>query len=632
MKRSLAFLLFVCVALTLLAGGSALARGPISIQSDADFTAENGVVAGSGTAADPYVIAGGEVTAGSDDVYGVRIENTRASFVLRGVMVQGASATNGAAIRIAFASAGRLEGCTVSGSVNGIEIVSSTGIVMRNCVLSTNGSGLKVSGDATEQFNHDIDASNLLNNREIRYYYGLDGATISGLTTSHLTVAGSRNVTVTGNNVVDGDGLRLAFVTGSTVSGNSVYRTTPMYTEHGIFLLQSSDNTVEGNSLRNNRLAGLQLTLSSRNVVRDNQLQSNDSGIRLVASDENQVSDNVLFANVSGILLSSGSSGNTVADNVIFHANTKLAISLEQADGNRIERNGITDCEVGITLGELATGNVVEANTILNGAYGVQLFGSYNWILKNLIAQESRGILCPETYARSVTRGNEIRGNVFTDNNQDMYLNLDSVANHVGENAFLGDATNLVADYGTGNAWTIGGIGNFWGSTSVVDANGDGVGDSPITVYPSTATDSAPRATWTPVGAGLGILGTLGSESVSIVNASGGTFQMSVLTADSGIERWVGLRAFPVAYIDRFPGVLFRFDTEGQLKFTMQTVLFDLDIAFFAADGAYAGGTTMKANSQDLYTASAPFKYAIELPTGSLASLGIADGARLLLP
>ncbi len=631
MKRAL-LLLLVGVNIAVLAGGTALARGPIVIQSDADFTAENGVVSGQGSAADPYIIAGADVTAGSSDVYGVRIENTRAAFVLRGVSVTDASSSSGAGIRIAFAAAGRLEGCTVSGSANGVDIVASPGIVMRDCVLSTSGSGLRVSGDDAEQFNLDIDASNQLNGKEIRYYYGLDGATISGLSTTHLTVAGSRNVTVTGNEVVNGDGLRLAFVTGSTVSANSVYRTSPVVTEHGIFLLQSSGNIVEGNALRNNRLAGLQLTLSSGNVVRGNQLMANDSGIRIVASDDNQISDNILFANVSGILLSSGASGNSVADNVIYNENTKLGISLEQADGNRIERNGISDCEVGITLGELATGNVVEANTLVNGAYGVQLFGSYNWILKNLVAQESRGILCPETYGRSTTRGNEIRGNVFTDNGQHVYLNLDSTANHVGENAFLGDATNLVADYGTGNAWTIGGVGNFWGTASVVDAQGDGIADSPVTVYPSMAADSAPRASWTPVGAGLGILGTLAAESVSIVNASGGTFQMSVVAADSGTERWAGLRGFPGGYIDRFPGVLFRFETESQAKFTMQTVLFDLDIAFFTADGTFAGGTTMKANSADVYTASAPFKFAIELAPGSLARLGIADGARLSLP
>jgi parallel beta-helix repeat protein len=631
MKRVLVWFLLMGGAMVLSSGVCA-ARGPIMILSDADFTAENGVVSGTGSVEDPYLIAGVEVAAAPADAYGVRIENTQAAFVLRGVMVQGATDLTGAAVRIAFSSRGRLEACTISGSVNGFEIVSSTGIVMRNCVLYVTGLGLRVSGESAEQYNHDIDESNLLNNKEIRYYYGLDGQTISGLTTTHLTIAGSRNVTVTGNSVINGDGLRLAFVTGSTVSTNSVYRTSPTYTEHGIFLLQSSDNVVADNSLRNNRLAGVQLTLSSRNVLRGNQFLANDSGIRLVGSDENQVLGNVLLANVSGILLSGGSSGNSVAENVIYHENTKQGITLELADGNRIERNGLTDCEVGITLGEEATGNVVEANTIVNGSYGISLYGSYNWIDKNLIAQQARGIICPETFTRSVTRGNEIRANVFTDNSQDVYMNLDSTANRIGENAFLGDAIALVADQGQANVWTINGVGNFWGNAPIVDSNGDGIGESAITVYPSLATDGAPLAAWSPVGTGMGILGGLEPGTVTISNASGGSFQLSVLVADSGIERWAGFRGFPASFAERFPGVLFRFDSETEARFTMLTVLFDLDIAFFTADGTFAGGAAMKANSAELYTASAAFLYALELPAGSLARLGIADGARLLIP
>ena len=631
MKRVLAWFLVMGGALVLSSGVCA-ARGPIMILSDADFTAENGVVSGTGSAEDPYLIAGVEVTAAPADAYGVRIENTQAAFVLRGVMVQGVTDPAGAAVRIAFSSRGRLEACTISGSVNGFEIVSSTGIVMRDCVLYVTGLGLRVSGESAEQYHHDINESNLLNNKEIRYYYGLDGQTISGLTTTHLTIAASRNMTVTGNSVINGDGLRLAFVTGSTVSANSVYRTSPTYTEHGIFLLQSSDNVVADNSLRNNRLAGLQLTLSSRNVLRGNRLYANDSGIRLVASDENQVLGNELLANVSGILLSGGSSGNSVAENVIYHENTKQGITLELADGNRIERNGLTDCEVGITLGAEATGNVVEANTIVNGSYGISLYGSYNWIDKNLIAQQARGIICPETFTRSVTRGNEIRANVFTDNGQHVYMNLDSASNRIGENAFLGNAIALVADQGQANVWTINGVGNFWGNAPITDSNGDGIGESTITVYPSLAPDGAPLAAWSPVGAGLGILGGLASETVTISNASGGSVQLSVLVADSWIERWAGFRGFPASFIERFPGVLFRFDREAEGKFTMLTVLFDLDIAFFAADGTFAGGVTMKANSEELYTASSAYQVALELPAGSLARLGIADGARLLIP
>ncbi|MFC2106627.1 hypothetical protein ACFLS0_07760, partial [Candidatus Bipolaricaulota bacterium] len=57
-------------------------RGPISILGDTDFTTENGVVGGTGTQDDPYVVAGWEIVVPSGEYYGVRIENVTAQFAL----------------------------------------------------------------------------------------------------------------------------------------------------------------------------------------------------------------------------------------------------------------------------------------------------------------------------------------------------------------------------------------------------------------------------------------------------------------------------------------------------------------------------------------------------------------------
>jgi len=143
----------------------------------------------------------------------VRVENVEASFVLRGLVIRGATGPGGAAIRIGFASSGRVEGCTITESVNGIEIVSSTGISVRNSVLYVTGRGLRVLGETPEEYRLDIDDSNLLNDSPILYYYGLDGDTIDGKKGTHITVADSRNVTISNNEVVNGDGIELAFVT-----------------------------------------------------------------------------------------------------------------------------------------------------------------------------------------------------------------------------------------------------------------------------------------------------------------------------------------------------------------------------------------------------------------------------------
>ena len=56
MKRFRFALLTLIAVLGLSLAGMG-ARGPIVILGNSDFTAENGIVAGSGTAEDPYIIA-----------------------------------------------------------------------------------------------------------------------------------------------------------------------------------------------------------------------------------------------------------------------------------------------------------------------------------------------------------------------------------------------------------------------------------------------------------------------------------------------------------------------------------------------------------------------------------------------
>ncbi len=73
-------------ALVLTAGSvSATAHSPIYISGDSQFTPENGVVGGNGTAENPYLIDGWEI----DGSYGnaIVVEHTRAHFVIRNVSI-----------------------------------------------------------------------------------------------------------------------------------------------------------------------------------------------------------------------------------------------------------------------------------------------------------------------------------------------------------------------------------------------------------------------------------------------------------------------------------------------------------------------------------------------------------------
>jgi len=636
--RRMGLIVFVLLA----AGGVAIAglgaaRGPITILGNADFTEENGVVSGSGTTGDPYVIAGWEIVVPAGVVYGVKIENVTAAFVLRGLVVNGAGSLDGAAIRIGFSAGGLIEGCTIGSSVNGVEIASSTDLLIRDSVLYVSGIGLRVTGESALEYRHDIDDSNLLNNYAIRYYYGLNGETIQDLETRHLTIAGSRNVTVVGNTVLDGDGIQLAYVTDSTVTANIAGRNNNVLTENAIGLHGSDRNVVTANLLKNTRLSGIQLTLSSENEISGNYLGVCDTGVRLIGGERNRIVGNELLGCYTAIWLVGGSRDNRIEGNVVVgkvseDGDRRQGIVLDLASGNRIEGNGLSECEIGLTLEEQATHNRFVGNTIVSGAYGIFLIGSYNEFEGNLIAQHARGILFPETYGGSVTKGNTFIANVLADNVHHLYTNLDCESNVFAENVFLGDALVLVSDRGTGNRWSASGVGNYWGDVAVEDADGDGFGDEPVTVYPAAVQDEAPMASIDVRELRLGVLGTLAPETIRVERFDGSVVEIAALIAESAVERWTGFRGFPAELLDGFPGILFAFEAEAELRFTMVTVPFDLDIAFFDASGDLIGTTTMIALSSDLYTATGAFQYALELPAGELADLSIDHGASLLLP
>lgn len=630
MKRMVILVILSVVSLAVagLAGG---VHAPIVILGNSDFTHENGVVSGSGTTEDPYIIAGWEIDVPDGESYGVKVENASAHFILRGLVIRGAMSAKGAAIRLGFVSAAMVENCSISNALNGIEISSSTGVTLRGNTIYVLGSGLKITGETAAEYDHLIDESNILNDYPIRYLYGKEGETVSGIRSSNLYIVASRNMTITDNEIVNGDGIQLAFVDDSLISNNEVYRTSPVYTDHGISLYRCDGNTVSGNLLKNNRHAGLFLWLSSGNLITENQLLANNYGLILAASDDNRVEENMAYANPTGIAVNAGSTGNEILANTITHENTKYGISIEQAIGNRVEANGITEAETGILLGTQANSNTVLKNTIVKAAYGMSITGSNNEAAGNLLSQSTRGIIFPETYGKQTARGNSIHDNVFADNQHHLYLNHDSEATRIYRNAFFGGGSTLVEDYGK-TTWTVAGEGNYWANYQGEDADGDGIGDDPVMIYPAGVEDTAPIISAAVAENGVGILVTMEASDLTVVTKSGDSLSIPALLADEGHERFVGFRGFPEELLAGFPGILFAYEDEGERRFTMETVLFPLDIAFFDGSGAFVGSTTMEAESSDLYTAKGPFRYALELPSGTLAELGIGAGSRLVFP
>lgn len=109
---------------------SGISHAPIVIGANSDFTAANGITAGTGTQADPYVIEGWTITPTCE--HGIAIHDTNAYVVVRDVTVatdpQWGAAYQCAAMNLTRASNVSVFRVNVPQGVDGIEVLNSTAI------------------------------------------------------------------------------------------------------------------------------------------------------------------------------------------------------------------------------------------------------------------------------------------------------------------------------------------------------------------------------------------------------------------------------------------------------------------------------------------------------------------------
>src|SRR5207249_6912442 len=107
------------------------------------FTAANGVTGGSGTASDPYIIAGWEINA-SASFYGIVIANTRAPFVIRDVFVHGGRGWQSQGISLDNVTSGQVVNSTVADTWQAIAASQAPGVAILNSTIGTNEDGISV--------------------------------------------------------------------------------------------------------------------------------------------------------------------------------------------------------------------------------------------------------------------------------------------------------------------------------------------------------------------------------------------------------------------------------------------------------------------------------------------------------
>ena len=251
-------------------------------------------------------------------------------------------------------------------------------------------------------------------------------------------------------------------------------------------------NTIEDVTI-DNCLFGIDLKQSDDNVVRGNRVRSKPfdlgvrgDGIRLWYSKRNLIEANEVFDSRDMVAW--------YANDNIFRNNigrrSRYSIHFMFANDNIVEGNRFYDNSVGVyfmyTEGGIARNNVISHAT---GAAGMAIGfkeASGTVIENNEIIYCAVGIgsdLSPFQPDSSI----EIRGNRFAYNGIALAFNSETGGNHVTDNVFEGNLTQV--SYGAGradamarNTWR----GNYWDDYQGFDRDSNSIGDTPYELYAYT--------------------------------------------------------------------------------------------------------------------------------------------------
>jgi len=272
---------------------------PISIQRDTDFDADHGVVRGSGTISDPYLIEGWNIDTSvggcsGRPCAGIAVRNVSSSFIIRNVKVRGGPYDDG--LSLSAVNDARLESASITVGGGGIRIAYSTDLTILGNVVVGSNEGISL----TRSQNIYVVANNITR--------GSQG----------ILVEDSSRVVLLNNMLSENDanGILLSHAVNSTIEGNTINETA----FRAIALFDSSKTVVNRNQIISSGEECLYLLGGGGNTVIQNELSSCEwAGISVMRSNDNVLKDNFVAATPWGIALYE-SCGNLVARNRVANA------------------------------------------------------------------------------------------------------------------------------------------------------------------------------------------------------------------------------------------------------------------------------------------------------------------------
>jgi len=158
------FLLFHSYGVPAFQTETTLNHSPILIDGNHNFTSQNGVTGGSGSIDNPYRIENWSITTDGIAHYGVEIRNTTAFFIIQNCTITlfyHPDDYTYAGIKYFNVENGEIRFCSCSQNSDGMNILNSTNITIKNCSFSENqNKGVNIKNSQQVQTSHCLITNN----------------------------------------------------------------------------------------------------------------------------------------------------------------------------------------------------------------------------------------------------------------------------------------------------------------------------------------------------------------------------------------------------------------------------------------------------------------------------------------
>jgi basic membrane protein A len=444
---------------------------PIYIDGDDNFIPANGVVAGSGTAEDPYIIEGWDIDASTAD--GIRIRNTTAYFIIRNVYVHdGYYPYRGVVLE--YVTNGKIDNVASRNNHGGIFLIRSNNVIITNSTLVNNSDGI---GFFLGVYNIVIANNVILYNssygiRLAEYGNGdiiiencIVGNNGAGIGLSYKPPLAPLSSSIVKNTVVENNRSRSIFLRGSNnVFVNCILRNNGRYGGYGeygiwiegladepannnviencyiensgssgIVLRYSPNSTIINNTVLNNGFTGIYVRASENTTIENNTIENNEGdGIYLHYTANNRLRNNALSNNKYNFHVWGGEvshfyhdidNSNTVNGRPIYYIVEQENLIL---DGNLLDIGflGLVSCE-NIQVRDLNISNnangILLANTFRstmtnsafeNNRFAIDLWGSSNnSFMSSTVSNNLCGIMLTNSSHNNIVTNNTILNN-----------------------------------------------------------------------------------------------------------------------------------------------------------------------------------------------------------------------------